>query len=550
MLVPVFLGVASLIYGQQPEVVQPQDPTAAQNQAPNQAETPKTPAAKRGERPLTPEEIREKQIQMFDPLNKTNPLVPEQEQSAAGGAVPPLEQKPRTQPTEKVTPLPGSVAASRNTGPQVTGDTGGDQDYTGPAVLSRSYTLTKPQVPNSVQWAPSLGFTEIYDSSTQQVTQANGTKTSPFGYGLLWGLSGSHRWKRYALDLRYSGGSTKYGGGSGYNGTNQAISLVLTRIISRHLQVNLVSSGSIQSAAAGLVNTLTNPETSIANVNLAATPLIQVLDQSTRQWTNQVSVTWQKSARLSFSGGGGLFFVDRIGVGIQGIGNTGYQAQGDLNYRFSRRMTVGIYYSYTTYQYSHQVSLADFHTLGGIYSYAFNRSTQARLRAGESWLENQGQQVVRLDPFVASLTGQGAGVVESYSRHLTADISADLGKDFGRNRAAHISYARGVAPGNGLFQTSTQETISASFSTRVLRDYTVSVAGGRLSTSALAATAGEYTSTFVGVTVTHAYRHGLAGALGCDYRTIQLTNQPTLHNQIRITSTISWNPGENWLKSW
>ena len=553
MLVPVFLGVASLIYGQQPEVVQPQDPTAAQNQAPNQAETPKTPAAKRGERPLTPEEIREKQIQMFDPLNKTNPLVPEQEQPAAGGAVPPLEQKPRTQPTEKFTPLPGSVAASRNTGPQVTGDTGGDQDYAGPAVLSRSYTLTKPQVPNSVQWAPSLGFTEIYDSSIPQLAQANGTsgtRPSPFGYGLSWGVAGRHHWKRDAIDLRYTGGSNKYGAGTGYNGTNQSLNLVLTHVVSRHIQMNLVSAGSIQSASAGLVNNLTNPETSIANVNLAATPVIQLLDQNIRQWMNQVSVTWQKSARLSFNGGGGVFFVDRSGTGLQAIGNTGYQAQGDVNYRFTRRTTVGVYYSYTSYQYSHQISLADFHTLGGIYSYAFNRLTQLRLRAGESWLENQGQQLVPLNPLVASLTGQAVGVVESYSRHTTADVSADLARDFGRNRTGHVSYVRGVAPGNGLLQTSTQETFLGSFSTRLFRDYTLTFAGGKVSTSAVVATAGRYSSEYAGVTITHSYRHGLAGTLGFDYRKVSLTNQPMLHSQYRITSTISWNPGENWLKSW
>jgi len=522
--------------------------------APESADQQQT--VKPGEKPLTPAELREQQIRLHDPLAPGNPLL-------GDGQSKPKEETESTtaQPSRgrKPVPLRGSVAES-NQGGAANGLVGGpevvDEDnglasrgYAGPAVLSRSYTIAGPASPQSLHWEPSIGFTESYDTGLAQGSSVPGgpmRTISANGYGATWSLFGKHLWKRDLLGVSYLGSYNKYGY-SGYSGANQTMKMDLVHQFSRHFSLDVSSSGSIQSQNYALLNQFAGAD-SAANTNLAVSPTTQILDQGIRQWTNQASLVWQKSNRLSFNAGGGVFFVERTGIG--GIGNTGYQAQGEMDYRYTRKTTVGLYYSYTTYTFSQKINVANFHTVGGIYSYAFNRTTQLRLRAGVSEIENEGQQLVSFDPTIAALLGRSQGIVESYHRSATSDISAQLARDFGRHRTASISYTKGVSPGNGLIQTSTQELFAASFSMVLRRDYRLIVSGGHTALAAVALTAYNYGSNFFDVNISKAYRHGMTGNFTVDYRKLSLTGQPGLQSQLRISTGISWSPGENWLKSW
>ncbi|MES1262422.1 MAG: hypothetical protein ABUS49_11860, partial [Acidobacteriota bacterium] len=433
-----FCAILPMAFSQEPAAPETQDQPA------------EAPAA-RGERPLTPAQLRERQIRMRDPLDKSNPLLGDR-----AGQQEPDPEKPSPDPSaapQRAAPLPGSVAASNapnsNAGPRVVEDQGENpvQDYSGPAVLSRSYTLSRPMLPQSIRWKPVLGFAELYQTGLPAgASTAPGVypTTSSFGYNATWGITGRHLWKHDQVGLDYHGSADQYGGYRAYNGVNHLLNVDFAHAFSRHLILNLVGGGAIYSQSYSLENAIVGPG-SVANINLSASPNLQVLDQGTRQWTNQATLTWKKSARLSFTAGGGLFFVERTGVGI--AGNTGRQAQADVNYRYTRKTTVGVYYSFTDYAFTHRVSLVNFHTLGGIYSYALNRSTQIRLRAGASWVENESYQVIQIAPEVAALTGQSTGIVDSYRRSVTSDISFQAVKDFGRNRTANFAYARGISPG-------------------------------------------------------------------------------------------------------
>ncbi len=542
------LALASIafVFGQLPDLAKPPQPV--------QETSPVVDPAKRGERPLTPAELRDQQIRLRDPLSKANPALEGRESTQADPEPAPLV---RRQPTEA--PLPGSIAESNlpgtqpGSGPRVAaqGSDAPGADYAGPAVLSRSYTISRPTVPKSFKWTPTLGFTETYDTGLALPALIPGgaiRQAASLGYGISWAISGQHAWKHDLLGLDYHGDMNRYGGNSSYNGVNQALNLSLRHLVSRRLALNYTTTGSIQSRNSTLLNPLSDPGSSVANTNLAASPTSQILDDRVRQWQNQLGVVWQKSSRLSFNAGAGLFFVDR--TGFSAIGNSGYQAQADVNYRMTRKTTVGLYYSFTTYTYSHQISVADFHTLGGIYSYALNRGAQIRLRAGVSAIESQGQQVIMIDPQIAALLGQAQGIVEFYSRHLTSDISAQFVKDLGRRRTASVSYARGLSPGNGQMLTSTQESLGAQYSMRLFRSYRLDLSAGRLALVSVNHTAaGKYDSQFYSGSLNRTYRRGMNGFLRVDYRTFNIPNQPGVNNQVRISTGITWDPPvENWLK--
>lgn len=529
-LITVLALAVSCAFAQRPPVADPNPPSDAQKE-------------------------RERQIRMFDQLDKSNPLLDDQkDQGPARGTEPATRSLPAAQP------LPGSVAASRQSGPvnprsqgpQVLSEDGEvlTQEYTGPAVLSRSYTISRPMVSQQVKWTPTLGYTESYDTGLTGAVVTPGGKlanVSSLGYSATWNLSGRHFWKHDQIGMDYSGSQSKIGGYAGSAGTNQSFNADYQHAFSRKLSFNIVTSASVLSQNYGLQDPGLGVGMSLANINLASSPSVQLLDQGTRQLSNQLSLTWRKSARLSFNASSSLFFVQRNG-GL--FGNTGFQSQGDVNYRLNRKTTVGMYFSHTVYTFTHRVNVSNINTLGGIYSYALGRTAQIRLRAGVTRIENEGLQTVTIDPVIALLLGQSSGIIQAYHLNLTSDISAEVVKDFGRNRSASVSYVRGVSPGNGLLLTSVQEGLAGSFQMKLFRNYSFAASASRNSLSSAAQTVGKYDSQVFGVSLSRPLNHHMTGSFRVDYRTFNITDQPLVHSQFRISTSISWSPGENWIKSW
>ena len=135
-------------------------------------------------------------------------------------------------------------------------------------------------------------------------------------------------------------------------------------------------------------------------------------------------------------------------------GLTGQQARGDVNYRITRKTTIGAYYSFSHYLYPHGFGNSDTDTFGAIYSYAINRSMQIRFRGGISDVNSVGLVTVAIAPPIAALLGVSSGVIDSWTTYRTTDISAQFVNDFRHGRTASLAYARGVTPGNGVYQTS------------------------------------------------------------------------------------------------
>jgi hypothetical protein len=530
--------------------VPPQLPSTQDTYPANQPGGPILNGRPQDQKPLTPEEIRRREIDKYNPLNPVSPTktaLPGDPASATSQAPAdtPASQKP-VQPQEA--PIPGSVADSAQhspiappaDGPTVV-STGDDpsvdqRPFNGPAVLSRSYTISRPIDSRAVKWVWSVGSSEFWQAGivTGAGTSAVATNGNSFGTTTTFSLAGRHLWKKDQLGLNYTGSYSRYFSSAGYDGTNQALNLDYEHYFSRHLSLNVVESGSILSQNATLQNPLSAPGVSVANISLAESPTNQVLDQTTRQSFSNVGVTWQQSARLSLSLSEGFFVVERTGIGL--VGTTGYQSQADINYRWSHATTVGVYYSYSDYLYTKHVSDSDTHSAGLIYSYALNRRTQLRLRGGIARIETLGLTLVPIDPIFAVLVGASAGYVDAYSRRYTTDISAQFVRDFGRKRSANVSYAHGIAPGNGLILT-------GAFATTIFRSYLLNFSGGRSQLSSQVQSVGTYTSNFIGISLAHTIPKGPSANFGVNYRTYVITGMPGLQRQFTVSTGLTWSPG-------
>ena len=457
-------------------------------------------------------------------------------------------------------PLPGSIAdtnqqkAADQTGPRISGqneiDRSRDPEYTGPAVLSRSYSLNQQLLSRTITWQETFGMSTFFDTgatgSGSPAPDGQSTFQSLKGSQMSWSLLGSHSWRKERLSFGFNGSNSHYFGSNqaarNYSGANNGVTLDFRRILTPHLIVSLTGTGTYYSQNYALENP-GGAQTDVANINIASSPNIQIFDAGSKQFSTALDFAYQKSARLSFDAGIGYFAIERNAPGY--FGTTGQNARGDVTYRLTRRLTVGGYYSWNFYLLPHGAGDTHSNTVGIIYSYAFGRSMQVRFRAGGTEMETVGLTVVRIDPVLARLLGQSAGIIDAYRKLRMSDFSAQLIKDFGSRRSVSFSYARGISPGNGVYQASQQESIGAGITNQLWRDYRISFSGGIDNLKSVAQTLGNYGSKSVSFSASRSLGRRMAMNVSVTMRHVDVTDaQAPLRNQFRITTGISYSPGE------
>ncbi len=491
---------------------------------------------------VTPAEQRAVEIRQFDPLavdkdgtnqEKTNPA-----QDNRG--------------TNQRNPIAGSLAQSEQNNAKRSNkqdaDAGIDgsnlvQEYSGPAVLSRSYSVDRTLIPQNQSWTELLGVSGVYDTGIVSATNADGSPgdSAISGVRLNWSLTGTHYFHHDVLAAAYSGNYTQYSGPGGFTGANNSGMLDYTHVISRHVSLNLVESGAVLSQNYILANPYLG-SASITGTSISNSPNVQLTDEGLKQFTSHADITWQKTARLSFVFGTSWFGMSYDNPTL--ISSTGEQARADVAYRLTRKTTVGAYYSFTNYLYQHGVGNSNFGTSGLIYSYAFSRSMQVRFRGGLSNVRSQGQETVQIAPAIAALLGQSTGIIDSRTNILTNDISAQIVKDFRHGATASIAFAHGVSPGNGLFLTSEQQSISASATTPFLRRYVLMAGFGRDTLVAIGQNLGNYASDYGRISITRRFNRGVACDFSAEFRHFDLLNPGAARNELRLVSGFTWGPGE------
>lgn len=176
---------------------------------------------------------------------------------------------------------------------------------------------------------------------------------------------------------------------------------------------------------------------------------------------------------------------------------------------------------------------------------------QVRFRGGLSDVNSREFQPVGIAPAIAALLGTNSGLIDAYTKVLTSDISAQFVKDFRRGKTASLAYAHGVSPGNGVYQTSEQQSISANFGMPLYRVYSLQASFGRDTLTAVGvsqSTLGSYSSEYAQLTLSRAFRRGVALNFSAQFRHYIVSDSAILENQLMLTSGVSWGPpgGKLW----
>jgi len=342
--------------------------------------------------------------------------------------------------------------------------------YSGPAILSRGEAPAAMATPQ-IDFRPYLTVTGTYDTGLAGVAvNSTGQLIPTSAYGIMFtaGISGTHSWKHTKLGLDYNGSYSHYFGDSFYDNTTQNLSLGLIHQFSRHVSLNLRESGGIFSQN---FLTLGLPQAVPFDSSQSYVPVTDFFNNRTYYVTSQADLIYQRSNRMSFDFGGDAF-LNRYRSG-ELFGANGYAARADMQYRVTRRTTLGAMYSFTHYAFTHINSSTDFHQAVFTYSTRFTQWWEFSGYAGLIRAETYIVQSVPLDPKVAALLGISSVPQLVYNLKYIPAFSGRLSRTFHRG-VFYIAGARAVIPGNGLFLTTEMTSGNIGYTYTGLRHWSFS----------------------------------------------------------------------------
>ena len=337
--------------------------------------------------------------------------------------------------------------------------------YAGPAVLARGdapSSLTAAET----KFRPFLELTGTYDTGLANVavTDTGDLATgSSYGVELTWGISGNRNWRHTQLGLSYRGSFAHYAQRSTYDSNNELLLLGVSHQMTRHTTVSFRETAGMFSrdpGPLGLTQTVPfDPSTTFV-------PTTDFFDNRTVYSESRLDLTIQKSARLSFDLGGDAYLVWRRSQALNGVRGIG--ARGDLQYRLTRRTTIGAGYVFDHFTFTRVFGATDVHGFVASYSVALNATTEFSAALGVARVEMTSIRTVPIDPAIAALLGISSALEVGHLLRYTPTFAARLTKTLPRG-VVYVSGGRSITPGNGLFLTSYMTSIIGGYTYTGLR---------------------------------------------------------------------------------
>jgi len=355
--------------------------------------------------------------------------------------------------------------------------------YAGPAILSRGEAPAAMTAP-TVDFAFSVALTANYTNGLVGVstnTQGQLQTTNAYGAGVTFGVSGAHSWRHTRLGLAYSGSFYEYPSASYFAGISQGIALSLTHQFTRHIAFSLRESAGWFTQfppATVSLNSAVSFDPSQSNI-----PTTDFYDNRTIYSTTQAGLTLQASTRLSFDVGGGYFTDLRRSSALYSA--TGESGMGDVQYRLSRRTTIGGSYGFSHYGYTASIGGANVNTATLGLSTRFSRWTEFSFFGGASRVSSSFQQTVPISPALLAILCPPslvavcpltAAIVTNHNTSWAPNFGARLSRSFQRG-VAYISAGESITPGNGLFLTSRAQNVSGGYGYSGLRKWSLNIGG-------------------------------------------------------------------------
>jgi len=371
--------------------------------------------------------------------------------------------------------------------------------YAGPAILSRGEApaaMAGPKVDFTFSVALTANYTDGLAGVSAPDAQGQLPTESSFGQTVTLGVSGAHTWKHTHFGVNYSGGFSHYSQAGYFDSFSQGLSLGLSHQFSRHISFSLRESAGMftQFAPATVALNSSVP----FDPSQSYIPTTDFYNNRTYYNTTQANLTIQKSTRLSFGLGGayfGNFYRSSALFGATGLG-----ANGDVQYRLTRRTTIGGSYNFVEYTYSHSQGATYVHSAALTLSTRLNRWWEISGYGGASRVESNFVQTVPIDPAIlAILCPPGlnqpcplsAGTVISHTVLWAPNFAIRLSRSF-QHGVAYASAGESITPGNGLFLTSRSLSATVGYGYTGLRKWSLGLSAGYVTALSFGNVQGSY----------------------------------------------------------
>ncbi len=360
-------------------------------------------------------------------------------------------------------------------------------EYPGPTILSRGLGTVLQGGGELLRIRPYLSMTGIYDTGLTPVSvdaSGNIPKTDNYGGYLGFGVTGYHNWRRTVLGIDYRGNIRHYSRNTYYDGSDHTLMLGVTHQISRRLAFSLRQAAGTQSRNWGLYSGYTFFDPAYANI-----PTQELFDARVNYLTSMGDLVYAVSPRLSFSLGGRGMIVRRRSRVLVGV--DAYSARGDMQYRTSRRSTLGVDYDFTHFRFTRSFGQSDIHSAAFNLAFQLGRYWTLALRAGGARVETLGLRRVAVDPIIAAITGIGYGVEVFYRLNYVPAGGVKLSRAWRRSTIS-FNGEMGVSPGNGIYLTSRHQSGGFGYSHTAFRRWNFGISGNYTSYSSLSESIGRY----------------------------------------------------------
>jgi hypothetical protein len=367
----------------------------------------------------------------------------------------------------------------------LTAQSPGSGSYAGPSVLSRWSRMGTPAGNRGPMVKAYLATSYSFqDGLVGPVTEFNNPfltnpETAPAGAIRIptagvnnafagGGLNVNRIDSRSAFSLGYQASYSRAfaKNANAYQGLNQDLNLNYERQLTRRWGFYTGHSGGTQTSLLGLAR----PTQQRNFFDQSYSAANEALDARLQYFNSGAGVFFQANQRMSFSMDGGYFAVTRTSRAL--ASSRGERAQGEFSYRISRNQSLGAVYSFSHFYYPRGFGETYTHSVMLAMTRMLNRRWTMQLAVGPYRTESERLTSIKVDPFIAALTGQTSAIAVFHGVNQGLGASVSVGTNL-RRHSLLTSYRRGIDPGNGITLTSVNDFGQASWGYQAGRNWSV-----------------------------------------------------------------------------
>ena len=409
----------------------------------------------------------------------------------------------------------------------------------GPSILSRGVGAAMEAGGPPPTIKPFVSLNGLYDTDLTPVS-VDGKGVIPevnsYGGEVAFGIVGYKRGRRTTVGIDYRGSVKMYAGHGYYDGTDHNLSLSVTRQLTGRTSLVFREAAGTASNGFQTISGYSPFDPAIAGV-----PANELFDSRTNYVSSMANLIFQKSARLSFSVGGGGNLVRRRSGAL--AGSTGWSTNGDVSYRMTRNFTMGADYSFGHTVFTRGFGSSDVHSAGINLSFRLGRRWDLSLRAGAARVAILNLVRVQFDPVVAALLGGTSGTFAFNNTYFLPSSGARLSRGF-RRSVFSLGYDNAPSIGNGIYTTSKAQSAGANYSYTGLRRVNFGISATYGTYVNLSENLGKFGSYSGGGGASYRIKSYLHLSGGYDAGKYNLSKGDFRRFRHRVTIGLSFSPGE------